>query len=127
MKIILISLVTLLAIVAAAYGLIMVNSPEGGMLGITPELLHGSGFRDFFIPGLLLTVTAFANIIALFFLIQSHKHQFSWSVTGAALFICCMLASIILVQSHYWFQPILMGAGVIVILLSIQLRGKWAV
>ncbi len=64
-KLIILGIVQLLVAVGALpAGYLMMANPDGSGLGMTPEILAGSPFMDFFIPGLFLfTVNGLFNLL----------------------------------------------------------------
>ena len=56
----------------------MVIAPDGSLLGITPEILSGSPFNTFFIPGLILMIVlGFAPVFILSGLIRKKDHRWA--------------------------------------------------
>ena len=125
MKAMLTFLVAIVALLATLAGLFMVNFPSGGVFGLNHQFLSELGLRDYFVPGLLLTTIGVVSIVAFFSLTHSYHNQFRWSISAGSLFLFYVLLSLLMSQSNYGFQLILLGAGIMIVFMSLQLRGKW--
>ena len=119
----------LLAFASTLYGLLMINYPYGNnyIPALNTDLLAAMGLKSFFIVGLMLILVGMVNIGAFFSLSKSGTYQYRWSITGGIFLSLCMIITIISTASHYWVQAILAGAGIMIILLSLQLKGKWVI
>ena len=125
MKVVLATLIAIIAMFLTLYGLLMINFPHGGHFGLTQQLLDKTSLKDFFVAGIVLVSLGIFNLGALFSLYYSGTHQFNWSIATGFLLISCVLSTILILHLYHWLQVILLGAGVMIILLSIQLKGKW--
>lgn len=128
MKHILFLFVAFIAISSVASGLVMVAEPNGSLLGLTASLLDGTPFKDYFIPGIVLTVlVGFTNLLALYYLFRNHRKRFMFSIAGGFMISGWIIVQMILINAVHWLHFIYLAAGMLVILISFQLKGKWAV
>jgi hypothetical protein len=99
----LILLLFFLGIVAVASGAMLFAAPDGRFLGMTPDSLEGSPFRDYLIPGIILflAVGVFQFLTAYGLVARS-----KWRWLGALNPI----------KSQYWAWTASWAAGVIMII-----------
>ncbi len=127
LKTLLTFLVGLVGLITALYGLLVINYPSGGVLGHTAEEIELAGLKDFFLAGLILLLIGMVHLGAFFSLVQSAPQQYSWSIASGIFLVVSMVIGIFVTASHYWMQAILAGAGIMNVLLSLQVKGKWVV
>ncbi|HEY6062739.1 MAG TPA: hypothetical protein VIV35_03965 [Chitinophagaceae bacterium] len=128
MKTILFILVSFIAITATLSGLLMISDPGGGILNLPLSLLDNTPFKDYRIPGILLTImVGGVNLIALFFNMQRHPSRYNWAMAGGFMISVWILVQLLLVQAAHWLHFIYLGIGLLIILIAYQLKGKWAV
>lgn len=94
-------------------GPMLIAAPDGHLMQIPVEDLQGA-FRDFFIPGLLLTSLGVLNAMAFF--VDLRRRPSSWLWTGLALggFLIWFLVELGVVGAKNWAQaawgfPVLVG------------------
>ncbi len=125
MKSLLFLLISFIALSAMLFGILMVSVPDGSILNLPISILKGSSFKDFQIPGLLLLlVIGGVNFIAIFYNLQRAPSRYNWSLLSGFLVIGWILFQIIFINSTLWFNSIYLIAAVLIILMSIQLKGK---
>lgn len=74
---------------ASAVGLMLIAAPSGRLLHTPPEMLQGSPFPDYFIPGLILfTINGMGQCFAAFFTFKKKK---SAPLAGAILGLGLMI------------------------------------
>lgn len=128
MKSILFLLVSYVAVTSTLSGLLMISDPEGSILNLSLSLLDGTPFKNYLLPGILLTILVGGiNFLAIFFLMEPNSNRYNWSMSGGSMITGWTIAQIILVQAVHWLNFLYLGIGVLIILLSYQLKGKWAV
>lgn len=128
MKILLFLLNTLIAATASISGLLMISSPDGGILNLSIKLLHGTPFRNFLIPGIILTgIIGGINLIAVAYNISRNRNRYNWALAGGIITSVWIIIQIIMIQAMYWLQFLYLGAGILIALIAYQLKGKWAV
>jgi len=128
MKTILFILVSFIAITAALSGLLMISNPDGGLLNLPLSLLGNTPFKDYRIPGILLTTfVGGVNLVAVFFHLQKNPGRYNWAMAGGFMISLWILVQLLLIQAAHWLHFIYLGIGLLIILIAYQLKGKWAV
>jgi len=128
MKLLLILLIGIIAVAAIASGISMINSPDGITLNLQTYLLDNTPFKNFLIPGILLTFfVGGVNLVAFFYNIFKKQNRFSWAIAGGIVITGWVLTEMILTGFVHWLHFIYMAFGVLIILISYQLKGKWIV
>jgi hypothetical protein len=128
MKTILFILVSFIAITAALSGLVMISNPDGRLLNLPLSLLGNTPFRDYRIPGILLTIfVSGVNLVAVFFNLQRHPGRYNWAMAGGFTISLWIVVQLLLIQAAHWLHFIYLGIGLLIILIAYQLKGKWAV
>ncbi len=106
--------------------MLMISYPDGRVLGLVPDILEGTFFKNFFIPGIILTIVGGINIAAVFSNMQRSDNRYNWSLAGGVLISGWIIAETILISAIYWLQFVYLVSGILIILISYQLKGKWA-
>ena len=128
MKTILFILVSFIALTATFSGILMITNPDGGILNLPLSLLDGTPFKNFLIPGIILTiVVGGVNLLAVFYNIQRHANRYNWAMAGGIVVCGWIFAQMILIHAVHWLHFLYLGIGMLIILLTYQLKGKWAV
>ena len=127
MKLLLFILVSFIAVTSTLSGLLMISKPDGGILNLQLSLLDGTPFKDFLIPGILLTtIVGGVNLLALFYNMQRHANRYNWAMAGGIMISGWIIVQMILIHAAHWLHFLYLGIGVLIILLAYQLKGKWA-
>ena len=128
MKSLLFILVSFIAVTSTLSGLLMISNPDGGIMNLPLGILNGTPFRNFLIPGILLTtIVGGVNFLALFYNMQRHVKRYNWAMAGGIMISGWMVVQMILIHAAYWLHYLYLGVGILIILLAYQLKGKWAV
>jgi hypothetical protein len=127
MKTLLFILISFAGTTAFICGLMMVGSPSGTSLDLSLEILKGSFFKNFLIPGLFLSAVGLVNLIAVFYNIKRHAQRYNWAIAGGVLIIGWIVVQKILIQDSSILQYLYLCIGVLILLVAYQLKGKWAV
>lgn len=128
MKTILFVLVSFIAVTALLSGILMISNPGGEMMSLSLSLLEGTPFNDFRIPGLLLTVIVGGiNLLAVFINLKRNASRYSWAMAGGVVITVWILAQMFLIGTFHWLHAFYLVIGILIILISFQLKGKWAV
>lgn len=121
MKSLLFILIMFVALTSIASGLLMISDPPGKLLNLPPTLLKGTQFKDFLIPGILLTFVGVVNLLAAFFNAQHYPGRYSLSI-GAGILTCgWIIVQIILITTH-WLHFIYLFIGVLIIFIAFRLK-----
>ncbi len=124
LKTLLFILVAIIGITATSSGLMMVSDPGGQALNLPMSLLENSPFKNFIMPGILLTIIGVINLFAVFYNIQRHSKRYNWAMAGGILICGWIIIQMILIQSFHWLQYAYLLAGVLIMLIFVQLKGK---
>lgn len=128
MRIFLLLLLGLIAIASTASGFLMISDPEGGLLKLNTELLEGTPFKDFRWPGILLVLlVGGVSTTAIYSHMTRSSQRYSWSIASGVVMIGWLVGQLVLINAIHWLHFLLFGMAAIIILLSYQLKGKWAV
>ena len=126
MKTILFILVAFLALSTVVASLLLMSAPDGSLLSLTTAILKGSVFKDFVLPGLMLLVfVGIINMLALFYNLINHKLKYNLSIAGGSMILLWMVIQYSIIQQAFWLDLIYVLIGVSVILISLQLKGKY--
>lgn len=128
MKSLLFILVSFIAVTSTLSGLLMISNPDGGIMNLPLGILNGTPFRNFLIPGILLTtIVGGVNLLAVFYNMQRHVNRYNWAMAGGIMISGWIIVQMILIHAVHWLHFLYLGIGILIILLAYQLRGKWAV
>lgn len=128
MKLLLFILVTFIAVTSTLSGSLMITDPSGNMLNLPLNLLEGTPFKNFLVPGILLFgVVGTINLIAVFYHLQRHPARYNWAMAGGAVITGWIIIQMILISTVHWLHFLYLGIGIMVFFIAYQLKGKWAV
>ena len=128
MKALLFILVSFIAVTSTLSGLMMIYRPDGAILHLPVNLLEGTPFKNFLIPGILLaTIVGGVNLLAVFNNLRRHANRYNWAIAGGFMIIGWIIAQMTLIKVFHWLHIIYLIIGVLIILISYQCKGKWAV
>jgi hypothetical protein len=126
MKTILFILVAFLALSTVVAALLLMSVPDGSLLSLTTDILKGSVFKDFVLPGLLLMIfVGVINLLALFYNLINHKLKYNLSIAGGAMILVWMVIQYSIIQQAFWLDLVYVLVGLSVIFISLQLKGKY--
>ena len=128
MKLLLFLLTAFVALTAIVCGALLVSYPDGTVFNMSTALLKGTPFSNYFAPGLILCiVVGGTNLVAVLLNMQTHPLRYNWAIAGAVMLIGWVIIQMLLIAVLHWLQFVYLGIGLMMILLSWQLKGKWAV
>jgi hypothetical protein len=128
MKLFLFILTAFVALTAIVSGGLLASYPEGSVFSMSTGLLKGTPFNNFLVPGIVLCViVGGTNLIAVILNMQTHPLRYNWSIAGAVVLIGWVVVQMLLIAVLHWLQFVYLGVGIMILLLSWQLKGKWAV
>ena len=128
MKMFLYVLLTFVAITSIVSGLLLVASPDGSTFSMSTALLKATPFSNFLFPGLVLCIiVGGANLVALIRNLQSHPLRYNWTIAGGIVLVGWTVVQMFLIGVSHWLQFVYLGVGLMILLLTWQLKGKWAV
>ena len=128
MKTLLFALVSFIGVTAIISGILMISQPDGGVLYLNQELLAGSPFTDYRVPGILLAgVVGGVNLGAAFLNMMRHRQRYNAAIAGGAIIIGWIIVQVIMIGTIHWLHVLYFSAGILVVLGAYQLKGRWAV
>jgi hypothetical protein len=128
MKLLLFILLAFVALTAIFSGLIIIGNPaDGGMINLHTDLLSNTPFKNFLLPGIILTVlVGGVNMLAVILNIQRHPARYNWAMAGGVMIAGWIAGQMILLNAFSWLQLVYLGTGLLIVLTAYQLKGKWA-
>jgi hypothetical protein len=128
MKSLLVILISFISFTAILSGVLMISNPDGGISKLSLSLLEGTPFKNFLIPGILLAIIVGGiNLLAVFHNIKHQPTRYNWALAGGITISGWIIGQMIVIHSVHWLHILYLGIGILIILLSYQLKGKWAV
>jgi len=104
---ILLSLHVFTGVVSIVSGLMLVLAPGGEMLGLPLELLEGTMFSDFLVPGLALTfLVGLSNIVAALVITREGKIWWYASLVAADMLLIFVVVEVAIVGYVSFLQPV---------------------
>lgn len=89
------------------------------------NLLEGTPFRDFFIPGLALAlIVGGCNLVSLFLVMTSSPNAYKFTLTVGVVLVLWIVAELMLMPYYHWLQGLYLAIGILVVLTSYQLMGR---
>jgi hypothetical protein len=115
------------AFTALSSGLIMVLKPDGSSLGLNLQMLNGTPFHNFLLPGLLLMfIIGGTQILAILLSILRHPQTYKAALAAGIILIAWIAFQLMMVHSYTWLYGLYLLIGVLISLLSYQFMGKAA-
>ncbi|MEY4702857.1 MAG: hypothetical protein RIR96_754 [Bacteroidota bacterium] len=125
MKFTLTLILFVIGITAMLSGLAMMSSPDGNLLNLNFSVLKNTPFNDFQFPGLLLFASVgVANIVAVFFQMMEHPLRFKWSMIAGLITLGWIITQYLFIGHFLMLDFIYFIAGLTVVFVAIQQRGK---
>jgi len=125
MKSLLIILTGAIALSAIAGGTMLLITPDGSSIDLSSSFLQGTPFGNYALPGLILImVIGGSHALATFALLRKTAGAYTFSIIAGLLLLGWMGIQILLIGPLYWLQFFILGAGLLIILVSLQLKGK---
>lgn len=121
-------LVLAVAVVSSLTGMLMIANPKGETLALSTDILTNTPFSNFMIPGiLLLSLVGGISMIAVFSYMEKSKNYPSVYLAAGGGLIAWTILQAILIRTGFSLPLILLSVAIMMILTSLQLKGKWLV
>jgi hypothetical protein len=106
-------------------GLILMLEPTGSGMGFSPELLAGTPFQNYFIPGLFLfAVNGLGSLVGGFLNFIRHRYAGETAVGLGILLMGWIIVQVGLLGLIHWMQPLYFGLGLIECVLGLIVRSR---
>lgn len=106
-------------------GLILMLDPTGSGMGFSPELLAGTPFQNYFIPGLFLfAVNGLGSLVGGVLNFIRHRTAGETAVGLGLLLMVWIIVQVGLLGLIHWMQPLYFGLGLIELILGLIVRGR---
>jgi hypothetical protein len=116
-RIALVVLEILMGLAAVGGGLALVVT-NGQVIEMPVELLEGSPFRSYFIPGLVLLVVGITNLASSAAVLRRHRWGAPASMVVGIMWMGWFVVQVAVVGFVSWQQPVYFAAGLLIILLA---------
>lgn len=127
MKSLLLILLCFIAFTSVVSGIMMISGPDGKIMNLPLSLLKGTPFRNFLVPGILLTfIVGGINLLAAYYNLLKRTNQYNWAIAGGLVISAWIIVQMILIRAAHWLHFLYLGTGIFIVLLAYQLKGKWA-
>ena len=127
MRTLLIILLAFVGMTATLLGMLLIAYPVLMAYGMPVEFLHPAFVKSYILPGTLFIVTGGINLSALLSALQGSRPQYNWSLAGSTIMIAWLVVHSFFLQAIPWVYLIYAICSLLIVLLSWQLKGKWAV
>lgn len=110
------------AIGALPAGYLLLAEPDGHGMGMSVDILSGSPFKDFFVPGLFLfTVNGLFNLVSSVLAFCKYRHASLLGLGLGAALIIWVSVQVCSVGLTHFLQPTYFFIGIIEIVLSVYI------
>lgn len=123
----LIILIAFVATTAALIGMLLIAHPVVVAYGFSMEFIQPGVSTNFLLPGVLFIITACLYAAALLAFMQERRSQYNFSLTGGIWLMAWVVIHSVMLQAFIWLYLIYFFFGLLIVLLSWQLKGRWAV
>ena len=127
MRTLLIILLALVGMTATLLGMLLIAYPVLTAYGMPVEFLHPAFVESYILPGIMFVLTGEINLSALLSALQRSRPQYNWSLVGGALMIAWLVVHSFFLQAIPWVYLTYAICSLLIVLVSWQLKGKWAV
>src|SRR5688572_24533663 len=105
MRVILRLLISLVTIAAVCCGILMIYTPDGSLLHLSPDLLQSSPFGNYLLPGLILSlVVGGVNLFAAVIINRKNRQSYRYSLLGGIALATWMIIQMFFLGSYHWLQ-----------------------
>lgn len=101
-------------------GLIFITDPSGSGMGFSLELLEGTPFSNYLLPGVFLfAVNGVASLVGGVLSLVRHRYAGAVAVALGTLLIAWIVIQVALIGLVHWLQPLYFGLGVVEVVLGL--------
>ena len=108
---------------AVGGGLGMIIDPSGSGMGFPMEMLQGSPFPDFLIPGLFLfTVNGLGSLIGAGLSFARHRYAGEAAIALGAILVAWIVIQVAIINSVHWLHVLYFVLGLLELALGLAVR-----
>ncbi|OQP63824.1 hypothetical protein A3860_23075 [Niastella vici] len=127
MRTLLIILLAFTGLTSTFIGLLLIAYPVLTVYDLPIDFFQPAHSKIFVVPGVIFIITGSTNLAALLNSKQHSRTQYSWSLVSGLLMITWVVIHSIILQAMPWLYLTYLICSLLIVLLSWQLKGKWAV
>ncbi|THU39574.1 hypothetical protein FAM09_13815 [Niastella caeni] len=127
MRTLLIILIAFVGITATLIGMLLIAYPVLRAYNFPVDFFQPAFSQIFIVPGILFIITGSINLVALANTMKRRRTQYSWSIMGGMAMIAWVVIHSVVLQAIPWLYHTYLICSLLIVLLSWQLKGKWAV
>jgi len=120
-------LLAFVGMTATLLGMLLIAYPVLTAYGMPVEFLHPAFVKSYVLPGIMFIATGGINLSALLSALQQSRQQYNRSLAGSTMMIAWLVVHSFFLQAVPWVYLTYAICSLLVVLLSWQLKGKWAV
>lgn len=124
MKLFLLILLGFVGVTSVSCGAMMMIEPTGSLLWLDLHWLGHAPFKNYAVPGLLLTLVGSVHLIAWSFLKTTRNNSLWWALAAGLLIVGYEVVQMFMLQMTYWLQYLYISFGFFIMLMSLQLKHK---
>lgn len=127
MRTLLIILIAFVGITSTFIGMLLIAYPVLTAYDLPVDYFLPVFSQIFVVPGILFVITGTINLASLLNTIQHRKTQYGWALAGGLTTITLVAVHSFFLQAMPWLYLTYLLCSLLIVLLSWQLKGKWAV
>lgn len=127
MRTLLIILIAFAGLTTTLIGMLLIAYPVLTAYDFSADFIQPALSKSYVLPGVIFIITGFINLSALLFCMQRNRTQYTRSLAGGLSLILWVTIHSIILQAIPWLYLTYFICSLLIVLLSLQLKGKWAV
>jgi hypothetical protein len=113
-----------IALGALGGGILLISDPSGQTLALPVNLLDGSPFQDFLIPGIILfTINGVGSIIGAVFSFRRARLAAGAAMALGAFLVAWIIIQLIIIRSFHWLHLLYLLLGFVEFAIGRHIRG----
>jgi hypothetical protein len=127
MRSLLLILIAFVGLTSTFIGMLLIAYPVLTAYGLSMEFIQPVFYKSFVLPGVMFIAIGSINLAALLSNMQRNRMQYSWSLVGGLLMIAWVVIHSALLRTIPWLYLTYLICSLLIVLITWQLKGKWAV
>ena len=104
---------------AVAGGIVLIIDPSGSIMGLPLDLLHGSPFPDYLIPGLFLfLINGVGSLLGSISTFVKKFYAGEIAVALGIILIVWIIIQVLIIEGFHWIHALYIGLGFLELLLG---------